>query len=333
MVSCQYSAYNTLKQKDKGGISLSSERHTNSKTGKTQVDDKTLAYIAGLFDAEVSFHIDKNNDNYYLRLDWLKIDRDILQYVSDIFGGTVTSVKLQPRQRYQVWHWYLGESDTYAALKRIYPFLRIKQKPASICLEFYIRYSEATTVSDRRAIGAEYYAKLQEYQRKPGGSKKSAEALKIIREHMKSTTIESESQGIMHQVLPDMMLPKTETVYIAGLLDAESSFLINKLHLRPSYLLEVKYRKYDRPTLEYLATIFGGRVRRAPISSKNQIQPWLWQVTSQKAYRLIQCVYILTCVSRKRMLRFAWNFLNDIGRVILESRFLLEGKELVRNTE
>jgi hypothetical protein len=258
---------------------------------KKKVDNNTLAYIAGLFDAEVSFHIHKTGINYYFTLDWLKIDRDILQYVSDIFGGTITSLKARARQRYQVWHWYLGSSDAYAALKRIYPFLRIKQKPASICIEFCRRYPIAVTVIDMQSIGAEYQVQLQQYQRKPGGSKKSAEALKLIREIAKSVTKESESTGIMHAVFPDLTLPEVETSYIAGLLDADASFLINKIHERPSYLLEVKYRKYDRPMLEYLATIFGGRVRRAPISSNNQLQPWLWQVTSQKAYKLIKHIY------------------------------------------
>jgi hypothetical protein len=276
-------------------MSVTRRRHINSKTEKLKVDDKTLAYIAGIFDAEVSFRIDKNiqktGDHYYLSLDWLKIDHNILQYVSDIFGGTIKSVKPQPRQRYQVWHWWVRGADAYTTLKRIYPFLRIKQKPASVCIEFYNRDSEAIMLSDRQAIGAQYQTQLQEYQRKPGGSQKSAEALKLIRKQAKSTAKEPELPSTMHLALSNITLPEIETAYIAGLLDAESSFLISKLHNKPSYLLEVKYRKYDRHILEYLATIFGGRVRRAPISSKNQVQPWLWLLVSQKAYRLIKYIY------------------------------------------
>lgn len=252
----------------------------NLRNSKNQ-NDPTLAYIAGLFDAEVSFKIEKRGSSYSLSLDWLKIDRNILQYVSGIFGGTVTSIKRQSGQRYPVWHWYLGPPDTYTALKRLYPFLRIKKKPALICLEFYRTYfgKRLLLLIEPQIVGAKYQAQLQEYQRKLGSSKKSAETLKGIRE-LKSTLPESDIPSTMHNALPIIMLPEIETAYIAGLLDADSSFLIDKIHDRPSYLLEVKYRKYDRPTLEYLATIFGGRVRRAPISSKNQIQPWLWQVTS-----------------------------------------------------
>ena len=270
---------------------MTSRQPINSKTENPQADDKILAYIAGLFDAELALHISVDGRNYHLKIDWLKINDDILTYVANIFGGTVREEKTHPKQRYQVWNWGLSSSNAYQTLFTLWPYFRIKQTPVTICIEFYNRYSKALTVSDKQSIGAQYHTKLQEYQRKPGNSKKSAEALKLIREKGSSPTAESELSSTMHHILTDVMLPEVETAYIAGLLDADSSFLIDKIHDRPSYPLEVKYRKYDRPTLEYLATIFGGRVRRAPISPKNQIQPWLWQVTSQKAYMLIKYIY------------------------------------------
>jgi len=118
---------------------------------------------------------------------------------------------------------------------------------------------------------------LLKYQRKPGNSKVRLPLAKGVSEQ--SSFPES-----------PRLVSEREKGYIAGLLDVDSSFLVYKLSGRPSYLLEVVYRKTDYEPLRYLAGIYGGRIRPAPKSEKNIRPIWLWKISSQKAYRLLRDV-------------------------------------------
>ena len=53
------------------------------------MEDKELAYIAGLFDGEVALQIHQKGHSYYLSVSYNKKDYDILKYLTDVFGGQV----------------------------------------------------------------------------------------------------------------------------------------------------------------------------------------------------------------------------------------------------
>ena len=95
--------------------------------------DMSLAYIAGLFDAEVAIMIHGGS----LRISYTKTNRRILEYLQNIFGGTIQPVKKQPSNRFPVWRWNLLSGYAYKALRKLEPFLRIKREHARICIEFY----------------------------------------------------------------------------------------------------------------------------------------------------------------------------------------------------
>jgi hypothetical protein len=274
------------------------------------IEDKELAYIAGLFDGEVALHIShqKNRRNYSLSMTYMKANYDILKYISNLFGGTVTQVKPQPCYKSKFWRWYIGAGNAYRVLRKLYPFLRIKQEAAAICIEFFESYWQGRLqkfkpVSDRRQeIGAHYKTQLEGYQSKPGTSHKSQSLHKKIKRRgiiyaPPMYTQERVTPNSPHH--PNILLPELELAYIAGLLDAESSFIIYKLSNRPSYLLEVNYRKTDRDTLQYLADIFGGRVRLASHSTENTLDVWLWKLVSADAYSLIKHIYPFLRVKRR----------------------------------
>jgi len=270
-----------------------------------RVEDKYLAYIAGLFDGEVALGIHRIGRSYRLQITYTKTNYDILKYLSNIFGGGVRRVKPQPYHRFKVWQWYIGAGYAYRTLRKLYPFLRIKQEAAAICIEFFERYwvgHSFTPVSNKRqAIGAQHMSQLQAYQSKPGSSKKSRTLHKLKQQRSISTVPDNVQAPtiLKHYLLPHITLPELELAYIAGLLDAESSFLIYKLSNRPSYLLEVNYRKTDYNTLQYLADIFGGRVKPAPLSPRNIQDVWLWKLVSARAYSLLRHIYPFLRVKRR----------------------------------
>jgi len=224
------------------------------------IEDKDLAYIAGLFDGEVALGIHPIGRSYSLTLKYMKTNCDILKFLSSIFGGTVRRVKPQPFYRFEVWEWHLGAGYAYRALRKLYPFLRIKREAAAICIEFFERYwqphSHKPVSNKRQAIGVHYMSQLKEYQSKPGSSK---EARPLHKETKQQNSISNVLADIKTHVTPksnrypNVTLPEVELAYIAGLLDVEASFIIYKISNRPSYLLEVNYRKTDYNTLQYLA--------------------------------------------------------------------------------
>jgi len=239
----------------------------------------------------------------------MKINYDILKYLSNIFGGKVRPVKTQPYYRFKVWQWYIGAGYAYRTLRKLYPSLRIKREAAAICIEFFERFWEGRLrkskpmSNKRQAIGAHYMSQLQRYQSKPGSGKKSPPLHKKVKKQNIISTIPEyvqERATPKSYRLPNIALPELELAYIAGLLDAEASFIIYKISNRPSYLLEVAYRKTDYNTLQYLADIFGGRVRPAPLSPGNKRDVWLWKLVSARAYSLLTHIYPFLRVKRRR---------------------------------
>jgi len=131
--------------------------------------DRDLAYIAGLFDAEVGFIIGKHGSTSDLVLSYLKTNRQILNYLATVFGGSVyLRSRKKSGQRFELWEWRITSRYAYRALKKLYPFLRIKKEAASICLNYYerIRASIREPLSTRKAIAGEYAQLLKPLQKK-----------------------------------------------------------------------------------------------------------------------------------------------------------------------
>lgn len=288
-------------------------KHRMYLTGLYNPDDisveyKDLAYIAGLFNGEVALGIHHTGRSYSLSMTYMKTNYDILKYISNVFGGKVRQVKPQPCYKSKVWQWSIGAGNAYRVLMKIYPFLRIKQEAAAICIEFFERFWQGRSgkprlVSDsRRAIGAHYMAQLQGYQSKPGSGKKSPLSHMEIKQRRIISTPPRYTKEIAkpkNYFLPYVSVPELNLAYIAGLLDAKSSFIIYKLNNRPSYLLEVNCRKTDYNTLQYLADIFGGRVRLASPSTGNRPDVWLWKLVSKNAYSLLRHIYPFLRVKKR----------------------------------
>jgi len=270
-----------------------------------KVEDKELSYIAGLFDGEVALTINRSGPNarsYTLNISWTNRNYDILKYLSTIFGGKISKVKKQPNHRFNEWQWNIYAGNAYRVLRKLYPLLRVKKETAGICIEFFEHFwqgkSKKPVSLERKAIGQYYVSRLKEHQSKPGRSKKPC----IIHEKEKPTfsIVKIQEQNHTESKEPvDFIWSELDNAYIAGLLDVESSFIIYKLSNRPSYLFEVAYRKTDKNTLQYLAKIFGGKVRSAPMSSGNKKEVWIWKVTSAKAYTVIKTIYPLLRIKKR----------------------------------
>lgn len=148
-----YTAFSKWWEKHKP--SPDTNRKSAEKAGKL-LSSTRLAYIAGLFDAEVGFGIHRysteSQRHYYsLFLSYTKMERNILSYLSKIFGGKVRKLKDQPIYKHDMWQWQLSSREAYLALNEVYPYLRLKKEIARICIEFYKCYQLRESISSQHS--------------------------------------------------------------------------------------------------------------------------------------------------------------------------------------
>lgn len=185
----KFKAMDTYGLKDYISFSKWWERHKPKPGTEKWFSSAELAYIAGLFDAEVAFGIQrqktKTKSNYYnynLFFSYTKMDCNILSYLSRIFGGTVKRLKNPPSYKHEFWNWHLSPKEINFALNTVYPYLRIKKVIARICIEFYKCYYLPESISSRRLRGRQttiiqdiankLYSEYIDYRRQfPGGLK------------------------------------------------------------------------------------------------------------------------------------------------------------------
>ena len=81
------------------------------------------AWFAGVFEGEGTF---ASTGRYTVRLSVKMTDRDILEKLQVIAGGTIKDVqrRYEPAHYKQIWTWYLDKSDEVSvAMERIKPYL------------------------------------------------------------------------------------------------------------------------------------------------------------------------------------------------------------------
>lgn len=101
-----------------------------------------LAYLAGILDGEGSIYIQSrirnNSINYFPRFQVVNTNQDLLNWIKEIFGGTVYEKPrkhLNPKWKMQ-YEWFSNREQLDKILPLLVPFLIIKKKHAEIMLEF-----------------------------------------------------------------------------------------------------------------------------------------------------------------------------------------------------
>ena len=98
--------------------------------------------------------------------------------------------------------------------------------------------------------------------------------------------------------LDDIVLSRCELAYMAGLLDAEASFLVKKRSGESGYFLQVVYNKTHYDTLKYIADLFGANVKKIERKRGEKVL-WSFSLSSRKAYRLINQIYPMLIIKIK----------------------------------
>lgn len=98
-----------------------------------------IAYAAGFFDGEGCVYIAKEKTWYKLHIQASQNVRDPLDFLQDLFGGTVTLHK--QTKGGEIYSWRLSGSKASEALKKMLPYFFVKQHQAYVAINFQSRQS------------------------------------------------------------------------------------------------------------------------------------------------------------------------------------------------
>lgn len=96
------------------------------------LEDK--CYIAGIIDGEGTVTLIKNsptnkpNENRTLSITVASTSLELLKYLKQKCGGSISSKKIYKKHHKKSWHWGLGVNASLKLLKHVFPYLKEKEK-------------------------------------------------------------------------------------------------------------------------------------------------------------------------------------------------------------
>jgi hypothetical protein len=129
----------------------------------------SLQYLAGFTDADGSITISKFKTTtgcglkFRIRVRIANIRLDILEQIKKQYGGWIEKIPRKANDR-QCYRWCTADKSAAKFLQKIYPYLFIKKKQASMCLELYEMSKKLKT--QRKNTGQFIKASKKELQRK-----------------------------------------------------------------------------------------------------------------------------------------------------------------------
>lgn len=111
----------------------------------SDVDEKTLSYVAGLFDGEgcvvlarcdTPAHAKALSPRFWLNISISNTHHGIIEWLHDTFGGWVGEKQPKNPRCAISWHWHISANRACQILQDLLPYLRIKNVEAEIAIAF-----------------------------------------------------------------------------------------------------------------------------------------------------------------------------------------------------
>lgn len=137
--------------------------------------DLTDDYVAGLFDGEGWFQIDRcmrrgcRRPSFQVHARICMRDADLLRALQSAFGGSLRRSAVATRVRAAYWSWDLCGEGVFVFAKRIGPRLHLKNRQARLSASFQElkRQNKNRPNSEERfGILSDMYTEMREYNRK-----------------------------------------------------------------------------------------------------------------------------------------------------------------------
>ena len=135
----------------------------------------------------------KNKYNYHQILEISNTDIRLIEWLVNNFGGSFPKVEGRSGNRKNAYHWTLTGSNSYKLIKKIRPYLLLKQEQADCAIELYDKLSKWNYGSrkplpyHKRKLGESLYQRNKVLNMKGKNEEKLDVEPKLVR---KITTLE-----------------------------------------------------------------------------------------------------------------------------------------------
>ena len=232
-----------------------------------------LAYTAGYMDGDGCFYLGKETSKkrltpkYITKIAINSVNPKVLHYFKKLFGGGVRLIKEQHNNSKATYQFSANKVDSISMAQVIYPYLVEKKEECQILLNFSNEKNKEEIVNKIRII-KDIGGLVSKYQKKDFEKYRN--------------TIEPTPQDF---------------AYLAGFIDAECCFLIQKEKPKNKsnyvYKIVLACNNTKAPVFKWLLERFGGRINfidrlTNQKGRKNQFQ---WRLTGKNLSKILEFVH------------------------------------------
>ena len=141
---------------------------------KEKINEKTLSYLAGLFDGEgcIFIAVNKPNPKFQTKSPqhWLGVVigntyLPLITWLKDNFSGHILKSDRFKVRHKPYWEWKLASNQAKNFLMLIYPYLRIKREQAKLAIEFQTERERLPNYPDRKGLSQEIIDRRDWYKK------------------------------------------------------------------------------------------------------------------------------------------------------------------------
>jgi hypothetical protein len=240
---------------------------------KKEIPCTILAYTAGYIDGDGCFYLGKERatkrlkQKYVVSIAISSVNPNVLHFFKSIFGGTVCLINKGVGNQKDLYQFSIKKRASIAMAKNIYQFLVEKKQECQMLLDFCSQGTNDHLINE-------------------------------IRAHKDVANLISKYQKIEFEKLRNTIQPTSEDyAYLAGFIDAECCFLIqkDKPKDKPNYVYKIVLacNNTKAPVFKWLLQRFGGRInfidrRNHDKGRKNQFQ---WRITGKVLSKILGEIY------------------------------------------
>lgn len=239
----------------------------------------TFSYLAGYLDGDGCFYAGKflqkqNNIVYEYSIQVLCVNKNVISYFTDTFGGAYRAKQKRPKQKIP-YVWSIKNKHCKEVAYKVQRFLVEKKE---LC-DYFIQFCNSISESNYQYPGKILIEKRE----------KLIEKIREIR-HMNDFVTKENIKSL--EEITDFIVPSEEDLaYMAGFIDAEGCFRIKKWKPRnkPNHVyaihLEIGNTKF--PIFPWLLKRFGGNVNFHQPKNPKQKAVARWSLSAKSLYELI----------------------------------------------
>lgn len=268
---------------------------------KNKLENVSIGYFAGVFDAEGTVHIRKD---YTLHVKITMSNFEILKLFKVNFGGNISEQKKEKDYYQKRWVWYVLSHEASSFLKKICRYMIVKREEAEMAIKYqemktdnrggsiYCKTKVSNDEIEKRNFFRECLITLKHDKSNYNNYKEQLNYLNIDKniKNGKQLVLDLSSNNISLKkwtcrynddvIGTDIQKIERSNDYIAGFFDGDGCVQIGN-----DYVLNVSIENKNFNILKYIQNFFGGSI----YEDKKKCT-WIWQIQSSNSLEFLETI-------------------------------------------